>query len=131
MQQQMTDKETGATPTASGEEAQPGWRELTLKVAQLQAEVSAVANENKSLRLLLERVIGHWQKSHTDLVLIMANLVGKPAQRCGGDRLQAGRAQRQRQPVWRRPGQQRRGAAYPSRNCSRPWTKTSATLPPP
>ena len=73
----MTDKETGATPTASGEEAQPGWRELTLKVAQLQAEVSAVANENKSLRLLLERVIGHWQKSHTDLVLIMANLVGK------------------------------------------------------
>lgn len=77
MQRQMTDKETGATPTASGEEAQPGWRELTLKVAQLQAEVSAVANENKSLRLLLERVIGHWQKSHTDLVLIMANLVGK------------------------------------------------------
>lgn len=50
---------------------------MTLKVAQLQAEVSAVANENKSLRLLLERVIGHWQKSHTDLVLIMANLVGK------------------------------------------------------
>ncbi len=73
----MTDKETGSTPTASVEEVQRGWHQLTLKVAQLQAELSAAAQENKSLRLLLERVIDHWQKSHTELVLIVTNLVGK------------------------------------------------------
>jgi hypothetical protein len=73
----MTDKETGSRPTASAEETQPDWRELTLRVAQLQAELSAVAQENKSLRLLLERVIDHRQRSHTELVLILTNLVGK------------------------------------------------------
>jgi len=73
----MTDKETGPTPTASVEEVQTGWRELTLRVAQLQAELSAVAQENKTLRLLLDRLIDHRQKSHTELVLIITSLVGK------------------------------------------------------
>jgi len=73
----MTDKETGPTPTASVEEMQAGWRELTLRVAQLQAELSAVGHDNKTLRLLLERLIDHRQKSHTELVLIITNLVGK------------------------------------------------------
>jgi hypothetical protein len=61
----------------SVEETQPDWHELALRVAQLQAELSAVAQENKSLRLLLERVIDHRQKSHTELVLILTNLVSK------------------------------------------------------
>ena len=61
----------------SVEEVQPDWHELSLRVAQLQAELSAVAQENKSLRLLLERVIDHRQKSHTELVLILTNLVSK------------------------------------------------------
>jgi hypothetical protein len=73
----MTEKETGPTPTTSVEEAQGGGRELTLKVAQLQADLTALAQQNKSLRLLLERVIEHWKKSHTELVLIVTNLVGK------------------------------------------------------
>ena len=73
----MTDKETAPRPAASVEEVQPGWHELTLEVAQLHAELRAVAQENKSLRSLLERVIDHRQKSHTELVLILTNLVGK------------------------------------------------------
>jgi hypothetical protein len=73
----MTDKETGPMPTASVEEVESGWRELTLKVGQLQTELSAVSQDNKTLRLLLERLIDHRQKSHTELVLIITNLVGK------------------------------------------------------
>ncbi|HXP61688.1 MAG TPA: hypothetical protein VN829_14425 [Dongiaceae bacterium] len=73
----MTDKETGPRPAASVQEVQPGWHALTLEVAQLHAELKAVAQENKSLRSLLERVIDHRQKSHTELVLILTNLVGK------------------------------------------------------
>jgi hypothetical protein len=77
MERQTTDKETGPPPTASLEEVQSGWRDLALKVAQLHAELNAATQENKTLRLLLERVIDHRQKSHTELVLILTNLVGK------------------------------------------------------
>jgi hypothetical protein len=73
----MTEKETSPTPTPPVEDPQAAWRELTLKVAQLQAEMSAVAQQNKSLRVTLERVIDHWKKSHTELVLIITSLVGK------------------------------------------------------
>ncbi len=50
---------------------------MALKVAQLHAELNVATQENKTLRLLLERVIDHRQKSHTELVLILTNLVGK------------------------------------------------------
>jgi len=56
---------------------QQGWHALTLKVEQLRAELGGLAQETKALHLLLERVIDHRQKSHTELVLILSSLVGK------------------------------------------------------
>jgi hypothetical protein len=68
-------------PVANGatslEEIQKGWHELTLRVGQLEAEKAAFEQENKALRLLLERVIEHRQKSHGELVLLLTSLVGK------------------------------------------------------
>ncbi len=73
----MTEHETGPTPATVVKDAPQDLRDLTLKVAQIQAELSALMQDNKSLRLLLERVIDHRQKSHTELVLLLTNLVGK------------------------------------------------------
>src|SRR6266566_9536678 len=73
----MTGTEHVASPPASMEEIQQGWHELTLRVGQMEAEKSALEQENKSLRFLLERVIDHRQKSHNELVLIMTHLVSK------------------------------------------------------
>jgi hypothetical protein len=73
----MTSTESAANPTASPEEIQKGWHELTLKVKQLEAECAAHEQENKTLRTLLDRVIEHRQKSHSELVLILSGLVSK------------------------------------------------------
>src|SRR5216684_1538179 len=73
----MTDMESTPATTVSVEEIQKGWQELTFRVRQLEAERSALEQENKGLRFLLERVIDHRQKSHSELVLIMTNLVSK------------------------------------------------------
>jgi len=62
-------------PAAS--EVQPGWNDLKLRVAQLEAERAAHEGENKALRFLLERVIDHRQKSHSELVNLLAGLVSK------------------------------------------------------
>lgn len=66
-----------ANPTASVEQIQKGWHELTLRVSQLEAERSALQHENKNLRQLLERVIEHRQKSHGELILLLTGLVSK------------------------------------------------------
>ena len=60
-----------ASPAASQEEIQKGWHELTLRVKQLEAERLAQEQENKTLRTLLDRVIEHRQKSHSELVLLL------------------------------------------------------------
>jgi hypothetical protein len=73
----MTSTESAANPTASPEEVQKGWHELTLKVKQLEAECATHQQENKTLRTLLDRVIEHRQKSHSELVLILSGLVSK------------------------------------------------------
>jgi hypothetical protein len=73
----MTQPETTAAPTTSVEEIQKGWHELKLRVAQLEAGRGALAQEDKALRYLLERAIEHRQKSHSELVLILTNLVSK------------------------------------------------------
>jgi hypothetical protein len=73
----MTSTESAAAPAASQEEIQKGWNELTLKVKQLEAEAVAREQENKNLRAVLERVIEHRQKSHSELVLILSGLVSK------------------------------------------------------
>ena len=69
--------ETVANAAASLEEIQKGWPELTLRVARLEAEKVALEAENKALRLLLERVIEHRQKSHGELILLLTYLVSK------------------------------------------------------
>jgi len=75
----MTDTDTVffKRPDASMEEIQQGWPELKLRVEQLEAERSSLAEENKALRILLERAIEHRQKSHGELVLLLAGLVSK------------------------------------------------------
>ena len=72
----MTSTESAAV-TASPEEVQKGWHELTLRVKQLEAERQAQEQENKNLRTLLDRVIEHRQKSHSELVLILSGLVSR------------------------------------------------------
>jgi hypothetical protein len=71
----MTDTEVANVPPI--EELQRGLNELRLRVGQMEAENGALEQENKTLRLLLERVIDHRQKSHSELVLLLTGLVSK------------------------------------------------------
>lgn len=64
-------------PPVSVEEIQQSWSNLLLRVGHLEAERNLLEQENKSLRALLERIVEHRQKSHSELVLILSNLVGK------------------------------------------------------
>src|ERR1022692_3234192 len=73
----MTPTVHAVNGAASVEEVQKGWHELTLRVAQLEAERPVLEHENKTLRLLLERVIEHRQKSHGELVLLLTGLVSR------------------------------------------------------
>jgi hypothetical protein len=72
-----TDTPHVKAPAASVEEMQQGWHELSLRVGQLEIERDTLAHENKALRHLLERVVEHRQKSHGELVLLLAGLVSK------------------------------------------------------
>src|SRR5258706_959891 len=69
--------ETETPAPASVEEIQGGWNELALKVRQLEAQTGGLEQENKALRSMLERVIEHRQKSHTELVLLVTDLVSR------------------------------------------------------
>src|SRR5438093_8716356 len=73
----MTDTPSAPAVAASIEEIQAGWHEMKTRVAQLEAEKAALEQENETLRLLLERVIDHRQKSHSELVLLLTGLVSK------------------------------------------------------
>jgi hypothetical protein len=73
----MTQPENVSTPATSLEEIQQGWNELKIKVEQSAAERSALEAENKALRLLLDRVIEHRQRSHSDLVNFLVEMVGR------------------------------------------------------
>src|SRR5260370_1302600 len=68
---------TVAAPQVTVDEIQKGWHELRLRVGQLEAERSVLEKENKALRELLERTIEHRQKSHSELVMLLAGLVSK------------------------------------------------------
>src|SRR6476620_10102745 len=70
-----SEKETRAVPSV--EEMQQSWNELTSRVGQLEADKAGLAQENKTLRTLLERVIEHRQKTHGELVLVLSGLVSK------------------------------------------------------
>jgi hypothetical protein len=61
----------------SVEDIQKGWRDLHLRVQQLEMEREALEQEGKALRSLLERVIEHRQKSHSELINLLSGLVSK------------------------------------------------------
>ena len=73
----MAENENGPGPVPSVEEIQKEWHKLTLTVRQLDAELTAVEQENKALRSLLERIVEHRQKSHAEMVSILTSLVTK------------------------------------------------------
>ncbi|HUA68761.1 MAG TPA: hypothetical protein VMA13_09460 [Candidatus Saccharimonadales bacterium] len=73
----MAENKNGDGPAPSVEEIQQGWHDLNLKVRQLDAELTTVEQENRDLRSLLERVVEHRQKSHTEMVNILTGLVTK------------------------------------------------------
>ena len=73
----MAQDENGNRQVAPIEEIQRDWHNITLRVAQLETEHNALEQENKSLRSLIERVIEHRQKSHGELVNLLASLVSR------------------------------------------------------
>ena len=73
----QSDAEHDNRPVTSMEEIQKGWRSLATRVDQLEAERGALEQENKALRTLLEKTIEHRQRSHGELVNLIAGLVSK------------------------------------------------------
>jgi hypothetical protein len=74
-----------ASPAALTEDIQKSCNELKLRVAQLEADRGVLEQENKALRVLLERVIDCRQRSHSELVTILTTLVSKlPVNDVGG-----------------------------------------------
>jgi hypothetical protein len=73
----QADADNGNHAVSSVEEIQQGWHDFTLRVEQLEAERGALEKENKALRSLLEKTIEHRQKSHGELVNLLAGLVSK------------------------------------------------------
>ena len=61
----------------SVEEVQRDWLDLKTRVGQLEGERALLERENKTLRLLLERVVEHRQRSHSELILLLTGLVSK------------------------------------------------------
>src|ERR1017187_10491728 len=66
-----------ASPAAQMEDIQKGCNELKLRMEQLEADRGALEQENKALRVLLERAIENRQRSHSELVTILTTLVSK------------------------------------------------------
>lgn len=66
-----------APSVASLEEVQRDWTALKSQVGQLEDARAALERENKTLRLLLERVVEHRQRSHAELILLLTSLVSK------------------------------------------------------
>jgi hypothetical protein len=64
-------------PVVPLEEVQREWTDLKSRVGQLEGERALLERENKTLRLLLERVVEHRQRSHAELILLLTGLVSK------------------------------------------------------
>src|SRR5665213_4418871 len=73
----MAQPENSSAPAASVDEIQKEWHDLTLRVQQLETGNGALERENKNLRQLLERVVEHRKKSHSELVNLLTTLVSK------------------------------------------------------
>ena len=73
----MTPSEHAPSAPATVADIQNEWQTLKSRVAVLEAGQEGAEREIKALRLMLERTIEHRQKSHAELVLILAGLVSK------------------------------------------------------
>jgi len=73
----MSQTEPGSNAPVSVEEIQRGWSDLTLRVQMLEAERTGLELENKQLKTLVERVVEHRKKSHSELVTLLTVLVSK------------------------------------------------------
>ncbi len=76
----MSDSDTNVLlkpVVVSVEEVQRDWMDLKTRVGQLEGERALLERENKTLRLLLERVVEHRQRSHGELILLLTGLVSK------------------------------------------------------
>jgi len=73
----MSDTPRSAAPPATVEEIQQDWNELKLRVGELEIERAALQLENKNFRFLMDRLIEHRQKSHSELILLLSGLVSK------------------------------------------------------
>jgi hypothetical protein len=73
----MITKPSVALPLPTTEEIQKEWVELRSRIGQLEARNESLEHSNKALGTMLERVIEHRQKSHSELILLLAGLVSK------------------------------------------------------
>jgi hypothetical protein len=74
-----------ASPAALMDDILKGYNELKLRVEQLEADRGMLEQENKALRVLLERAINNRQRSHSELVTILTTLASKlPVNDVGG-----------------------------------------------
>jgi hypothetical protein len=73
----MTESGTAAGPIVTVEQMQKEWPGLRLRVEQLEAANKALEKEVATERALLERVIEHRQRSHSELVLLLTGLVSR------------------------------------------------------
>ena len=72
-----TNSEIPIKPVVSLEEVQRDWMDVKMRVGQLEGERALLERENKTLRLLLERVVEHRQRSHGELIHLLTGLVSK------------------------------------------------------
>ncbi len=73
----MQATEDAAGPAIPVADIQKAWPEVNARIGQLESDRNILEQENKSLRSLLERVIEHRQKSHSELILLLTGLVSK------------------------------------------------------
>ena len=72
-----TESVNSIKPVVSVEEVQRDWMDVKMRVGQLEGERALLERENKTLRLLLERVVEHRQRSHGELIHLLTGLVSK------------------------------------------------------
>jgi len=73
----MTGSETDPNAAGLAQLSPESLSELRLQLEQLRAETRALEQDNKSLRLLVEKVIANRQQSHSELVVLLTTLVSK------------------------------------------------------
>ncbi|MEY4916342.1 MAG: hypothetical protein RL616_255 [Verrucomicrobiota bacterium] len=73
----MSDDQDNTIAIVSVDKIQRNWSDLTLRVAQLETGNSALEQENKNLRQLLERAVEYRKKSHGELVTLITTIVSK------------------------------------------------------